>query len=45
LPEVNINDDSLKQIIKDILIIILKYDQKNNYIIKYIRQQFVVVYH
>ena len=33
--EVNRNDDHLKQIIKDILIEILKYGQKNNNMIKY----------
>ena len=33
--EVNRNDDHLKQIIKDILIEILKYEQKINNMIKY----------
>ena len=33
--EANKNDDHLKQIIKDILIEILKYEQKNNKMIKY----------
>ena len=33
--EVNRNDDYLKLIIKDMLIEILKYDQKNNNMIKY----------
>lgn len=33
--EVNRNDDHLKQIIKDMLIEILKYEQKNNNMIKY----------
>ena len=33
--EVNRNDDYLKEIIKDILIEILKYEQKNNNMIKY----------
>ena len=33
--EVNRNDDHLKQIIKDILIEILKYEQKINNVIKY----------
>ena len=34
--EVNRNDDHLKQIIKDMLIEILKYEQKINNVIKYI---------
>ena len=33
--EVNRNDDHLNEIIKDILIELLKYEQKNNNMIKY----------